>query len=106
MFVSREAIPYGLDNFTKGDRKTDILKAEVRETILYLLIDDRGVDKSFPFHPINLLLVQWLGYLKETRLEKTILYDDSLCVKTIPCLTYIINIKVFVLSFLYIVISC
>ena len=48
MFVSREAITYGLDNFTKGDSKTDILKAEVRETILDLLIDDRGVDKSFP----------------------------------------------------------
>ena len=48
MFVSREAIPYGLDNFTKGDRKIDTSKADVMETVLYLLIDDRRVDKTLP----------------------------------------------------------
>ena len=42
---------------------------------------------------MQLLLAQWLGYLKETRLRKTILCDDSVYVKTIPCLT-----DVFVIS--------
>ena len=45
MFVSKEAIPIWL---TKGDKKTDMSKAEVRETGLYLLIDDRRVNKTLP----------------------------------------------------------
>ena len=41
--------PYGLDIVIKKYRRTGASNAEVRENHFYLFIEDRGVDKIFPF---------------------------------------------------------